>query len=73
MYPFLFAAADGSEPAKGAAIGEVIGATTGAMVVTAILLGLGLFRGLAQTTRAFVQRSQCLMRVGRLRKLLIVP
>ena len=41
MFPFIFAA-DGSEPAKGAAIGEVVGATTGAMVVTAILLVLGI-------------------------------
>ena len=39
MTAFLLAA-DGSEPAGGAAITEVIGATTGAMVVTAILLAL---------------------------------
>ena len=35
-------AANGSEPAGGAAIGEVVGATAGAMVLTAILLGLGI-------------------------------
>src|SRR3712207_6100721 len=35
-------AADGSEPAKGAALGEVVGATAGAMVATAVLLALGI-------------------------------
>ena len=40
MTTFLLAA-EGSEPAGGAAMGEVIGATAGAMLATALLLGLG--------------------------------
>jgi hypothetical protein len=41
MSAFLLAA-EGSEPAGGAAIAEVVGATAGAMVMTAVLLGLGI-------------------------------
>src|SRR5687768_10177912 len=42
MLATLLAAADGSEPAGGAAIGEVVGATAGAMVATIVLLWLGM-------------------------------
>jgi hypothetical protein len=38
----LLLAADGTEPAGGAAIGEVVGATAGAVVLTAVLLALGM-------------------------------
>ena len=41
MTPFLIAA-DGSEPAGGAAMAEVVGATAGAMIATVVLLGLGM-------------------------------
>ena len=41
MTAFLLAV-EGSEPAGGAAIAEVVGATAGAMLMTALLLGLGL-------------------------------
>lgn len=40
--PSAFAASNGSEPAGGAAIGEVIGATAGAVIATAIVFALGL-------------------------------
>ena len=42
MLATLLAAAEGSEPAGGAAIAEVVGATAGATIATAVLLGLGL-------------------------------
>jgi hypothetical protein len=42
MLSTFLLAASGSEPAGGAAIGEVVGATAGAMVMTAVLLGLGI-------------------------------
>src|SRR4051794_25332595 len=35
-------AAESSKPAGGAAVGEVIGATSGALIATAILFGLGI-------------------------------
>jgi hypothetical protein len=41
MSAFLLAV-EGSEPAGGAAMAEVVGATAGAMLMTALLLGLGL-------------------------------
>jgi hypothetical protein len=41
MNAFLLAA-EGAEPAGGAAIGEVVLATTGAMIATAVLLALGI-------------------------------
>ncbi|HEX8121047.1 MAG TPA: hypothetical protein VF549_07255 [Solirubrobacteraceae bacterium] len=42
MLSTFLLAAGGSEPAGGAAIGEVVGATAGAMLMTAVLLGLGI-------------------------------
>ncbi|HEX2086549.1 MAG TPA: hypothetical protein VHF89_12775 [Solirubrobacteraceae bacterium] len=42
MTTFLLAAADGSEPAGGAAIAEVVGATAGATIATVLLLALGM-------------------------------
>ncbi|HEX8207089.1 MAG TPA: hypothetical protein VF587_13595, partial [Solirubrobacteraceae bacterium] len=42
MLATLLAAASGSEPAGGAAIGEVVGATAGATIATVVLLVLGL-------------------------------
>src|SRR5918992_1050 len=42
MSAFLLAAEQGTQPAGGAAIGEVILATGGAVIATAVLLGLGI-------------------------------
>ena len=42
LAPSAFAAANGSEPAGGAAMAEVIGATAGAVIATAAVFALGL-------------------------------